>query len=327
MFFFKIFNNNNPVVFFLMPLLLVLIWIKSFINGIQLPVDSSIQMPLFAIFSELTFQKTFLTLLLALGLIIGQIILLIRLNVKYIFIENRSFLPAFLFILISGSFLPLQQLYPALCGNIFLLFAMNKLLSTYKQEKNFSKVFDISFLISIGSLFYFNLVYFLVFIWIAFLILKPFRLGEWLISVLGFVTPYFFMASYYYLADKPDGFWGLIKSNFYYKATHFLWNYSYYIFIFFLMFLALISTLYFLQGINVKKIMTRRYYTVLILLVIYSVLPFVFLKSASIELLIVISLPLSFLISYYLVTLRKKWIQELWIVVLLFLLIFIQYYN
>ncbi|MBI5218449.1 MAG: hypothetical protein HY958_05915 [Bacteroidia bacterium] len=328
MFFFKIFNNNSPVVFIMMPLFLILLWIKNFTTGSYtvIPFDN-IQMPLYSAIQGLTFKNTYIAIFIGFLLIAIQVILFIRLNVKYIFIENRSFLPAFIFIFISGSFIQLQRIHPALCANIFFLWAFDKLLSTYKRNNTFAAVFDASFLISIGSLFYFNMFYFLVFLWIGFLVIKPFSFSEWLISIIGFITPYFFLISYYFLTDKLYYFYEMIHNNASARNSILFWDFSYYLFYGFLLFLALVSTLYFLQGINVKKIVIRRYFTILLLLILFLVTAYILLKSASVELLTMIAMPISYLIAYYLITIRKKWIKEVWVAIFLILLFLIQFFN
>lgn len=329
MLFFRILNNNGPVVFLLMPLFMLLLWGKALTTGVHyfFSFDDS-QMPLYFFISRHLGGSLYLSVILGFVLVALQVALFIRLNVKYILIENRSFLPAFLFIFITGSFFQLQRIHPAMIANIFIFLAIDRLLGSYRKEKAFSEVFDIYFLISLSSLFYFNAIYFIIFFWIAFITIKPFSLTEWIVSILGLITPYFFITSYYYLTDNLLAWLNLIKNNVHGISNKMLYmNNYYFIFFIFLFIFILISILYFIQGINIKKVVIRRYYTIFIFYILFCMVIFFLLHSSSIELLLIISMPVAFLLSYFLLSLKKRWIKEAWIVSLIIMLLLIQIFK
>ncbi len=326
MFFFKLFNNNSPLVFILMPILMFLLWGKALVLGsyFAFPFEEQ-QMPFYYIISNFIGENTYLQVILGFILIAIQVVLLIRLNVKYILIENRSFLPAFIFILLTGCFFQMQRQHPALWANIFILFAIDRLFLTYRRENTFSEVFDVSFLLSIGSLFYFNTIWFVIVFWIAFMIVKPFKIAEWFISIMGLIIPYIFVSSYYYLFDKLPVFSELIKNNiisFHNKTLYF--NTYYYVFFMFLLFMILLSFFYFIQGINIKKVAIRRYYTVLILFICSCTTLFIAIRSTAQELFIFAGLPISFMLSFFLISLKRKWLKEAYIVIFIALIILVQ---
>lgn len=329
MFFYKILNNNGPVVFLLMPLFMLLMWGKALTTGANYFFSfDDYQMPCYFFISHLLGGSLYFPVILGFILVALQVALFVRLNVKYILIENRSFLPAFFFIFITGSFLQLQRIHPAMMANIFIFLAIDRLLGTYRKEKAFSEVFDSFFLISLSSLFYFNSFYFIIFFWIAFIIIKPFKISEWFVSILGIVTPFFFITSYYYLTDNLSAWFDLIKNNVLSINNKMLYlNYYYYVYFIFLLLLIFTAILFFIQGINIKKVVIRRYYSIFLLYILFCLAGFFLLRSSSMELLIIISMPVALFISYYLISLKRKWIKEVWIVCFIALLLLIQIFK
>lgn len=328
MYLFRFFSTSNPAILIVLPILLFFVWFKAIIGGVPSQfLVSEYQMPLYMIAKTVTLNKGYLYIISGIVLIIIQAIMLIRLNIKYIFIDNRSFLPVVLFILISGCLTEFQKLYPALCANVFIILAIDKVFGSYKKEKSTSNVFDSSLLIGVASLFYFNAVYFLVFIWIAFLIIKPLRPGEWFISIIGFIAPYFFSASYFYLTDQLPLFIETIEKCSINAAPIINKNESHYAIFILLSVLSVASIFFFLQGINVKKIAIRRYFAIFILIVVFCIAAVIAFKTISLEALIITTAPLSILISYYLINVKKKWIKEFWFDILLLLTTALQFFN
>lgn len=329
MFLYRLFNNSSPFVFVLMPLTMLLLWGKALITGAYFTFSfDDYQMPCYYFINRLLGGSTYPQVITGFVLTAVQVALLVRLNVKYILIENRSFLPAFIFIFFTACFFQMQRQHPALWSNLFVLIAIDRLFVTYRREKAFSEVFDVSLLISIGSLFYFNTIYFIFFFWIAFMAIKPFRVAEWVISLMGLVAPYFIAGAYYYLAGKLPVLLDLLKNNLFadYDKLLYLGN-SYYLFFLFLLFVFIISFFYFLQGTSIRKVVVRRYYTIFILLVCTCAGAFFLLRSASSELLIFSGLPISFLFAFFLTIIRKKWIKELFVLSFILLIAATRLFN
>ncbi len=322
MFFYKIFNNNNPVVFILMPILLVLVWLKTFYTGsFTLFQTDSIPMPFYAWTNLLTFNNTFVSAFSGLLLVAIQTVLVVRLNIKHIIIENRSYLPAFLFIIIIGSYTPLQRLHLALCANFFIILALDKILSSYKQHSTLSEVFDAAFLISCASLFYINAAFILIFVWIAFLIIKSLKPNEFIVSLFGFITPWFLTASYFFLTDKLSVFTNTLVANLVIKNPFLPWSYYHLIFLAFIGLMLIAASLYYVQGINMKKIAIRRYYLIFILLIPAIAGIYILQPSSSFEIFSFLALPIAYLLSYFLISIKRPLIKEIWLDIFLILFI------
>ena len=122
-------------------------------------------------------------------------------------LTKQSYLPALLYIVFISNNNEMLMLHPALIANLFLLFAINTLLSSYRKDTAFSQAFDAGFLVSIATLFYFPYIVFLPLLGVGFILLRPFLWREWVISFMGAIVPYLFVITFYFFYDTLDYFW------------------------------------------------------------------------------------------------------------------------
>ena len=61
-------------------------------------------------------------------------------------------------------------------------------------------------MIGVSTFFYFPSLAFVLLIVFALIVSRPFILAEWIISILGIVTPYYFLFSWLFLTDKLYGY-------------------------------------------------------------------------------------------------------------------------
>ena len=130
----KTFKRIQPSVILLIILMAVGIWFNTFLN----PANSNFffndhPMPLYGILisfiSPVSIWGTLITMII--WVIHG--FLLVRLNTKFFFINERTYLPAVIFIL-SGCFITdLQYFNPVIISSIFLLIAIERLIDSYRD--------------------------------------------------------------------------------------------------------------------------------------------------------------------------------------------------
>lgn len=129
-------------------------------------------------------------------------------------ISKRSYLPGLIYIITASNSTEALRLHPILISNLFLLFAINRLLDIYRREETFSEVFDSGFLIALATLFYFPSIVFFGIILICLLLFHSFIWREWLISIIGFALPFLFLLIYYYLIDMRTDLFSQNIQNF-----------------------------------------------------------------------------------------------------------------
>jgi hypothetical protein len=200
-----IFKQKNPINFILL-----------FIFGllIKLPIFSTPQIPLLkdqdgvfytAIIRFLNpYSLKFSALygLLAFLFLFLQAALLNGFMNKQRMLNRQNYLPGMSYLLITSLFPEWNQFSAPLLATTFLLVILNGLFNTYNQENAKAAVFNNGFLLGIASLLFFPSLAFVFWIFFAMMVIRPFRLNEWLLCILGIMTPAYFYAVYLFLTDQ-----------------------------------------------------------------------------------------------------------------------------
>jgi len=324
----RFFNSKQVFVLVLIPVLVTLLWLHSFLSITSVPnsYDAS-NMPLYNFFDKIFYTTglAFLPLLVGVFLIVLQAFFILRLDSRYKITETRSYLPAVIFVLISGSFLQLHVLHPILFANLFLMLAFERLLASVHKEHYFSYFFDAAFLVAVASLFYIHVIYFIFVVWVALFTLHPLKWRPWIISILALLTPFALLAGYFYL--KEGSLLGLgftIFFNMLFGSEQHM-SLLYYLFLGFLALLAFFSVYGFLNNFLSKSILSRKYFAMFLAQLILPVLLYFLVSAASIEMLVIFAFPAAYLFSSFLSTIRIYWIGELAFAILFLLIGAIQF--
>ena len=148
------------------------------------------------------FQQRFLSVtLIAFITLIILGFYLVRININHLVLPNRSQFPALFFISTSSLAFRYEMFSPVLIASIFLLFAIDRLFGAFHKQGLSYRFIDAGILIALGSLFYFNLIFFFPFLWLAQFILRPLNLREFLYTLIGLAIPFLYIFSGYYLFD------------------------------------------------------------------------------------------------------------------------------
>lgn len=200
--FIRFFKSNNASALLFLPLIAIVIWVFGFIHPLILPVKHS--MPFYELMAGIFVNIPWLSTLIGLSLVIGEAFLLNFIVNENEVLEKQNYLPALFYIVFMSNNDAMLTLHPLLFGNLFILFALHKLLSSYRKDNAFSQAFDAGFLISIATLFYFPFVVFLPLLGVGLIIMRPFNWREWLISFFGAAIPYLFVITFYFWNERLD---------------------------------------------------------------------------------------------------------------------------
>lgn len=200
--FIRFFKSNNASALLFLPIIAIVIWVFGFIHPNVLPVRHA--MPLYELIAGNFVSIPWLSCLTGLLLVVGEAFLINFIVNENEVLTKQTYLPALFYVIFMSNNDAMLCLHPLLLGNLFLLFAIQRLLSSYRKDKAFSNAFDAGLLISIATLFYFPFVVFLPLLGIGLVILRPFNGREWFISFLGAAIPYAFVIAAYFLYDKLD---------------------------------------------------------------------------------------------------------------------------
>jgi Family of unknown function (DUF6427) len=324
----SILKSNRPGVIVIIVLSGILIWGLSIINTNTVGISGDIlSMPLYSFFENIIPVNSLASILVGFAFVLFQAFLLIQFNKKYILINHRTYLPAFFYILISGSFIPLQGFNPVIIGTIFLYLALNYIFSIYREEYALNKLYLAGFFISIASLFWIPFAVFFLIIWISLSVLRPFIGREWIVSLLGFLTPYLLVFVFYFVVydlSEITLLLGNIKEGFLFVKEFHSIHLAYYLFYGFLGFIIINASYVLIMDFQMKKIRTRKYFVINLWVFVICLLLFFFFKNVSFEILYLISIPLSFLLTNYFYTVKRTWYLNSIIIILIGLIVYIQ---
>ncbi|MFN8300376.1 MAG: hypothetical protein U0T75_14845 [Chitinophagales bacterium] len=116
---------------------------------------------------------------------------------------RKNYVGGLLYLLVA-SWLP-QQLFltPAGISLTFIILLTSRIFSLIRNEKAYGDIFDVGFLAALAALFYFPAIVFILFGYIGLSTVRSFVYREWIIVLLGFVSPLFLTFTYYYFTDTP----------------------------------------------------------------------------------------------------------------------------
>src|SRR5688500_2550220 len=83
-----------------------------------------------------------------------------------------------------------------------LFFLLSSLYKIYGQPNVKGAIFNIGLALGIASFLFFPAITFLIWILLALAVMRPFRLNEWVICIVGVITPYYFYGVYLFLTDN-----------------------------------------------------------------------------------------------------------------------------
>lgn len=115
--------------------------------------------------------------------------------------SKPNFLTGMSYMLITSFFSEWNVFSAPLLLNTVLVIMLSVLFKVYNQPDAKAPIFNIGLAIGISSFIFFSSVVFIFWVLIAILILRPFRLNELLLCLLGFMTPYYFYGFYLFMSD------------------------------------------------------------------------------------------------------------------------------
>lgn len=323
----KTLRTNQPFHFLLIPFIAIALWVKSLMNSVAFPFyQGEDMMILYKPIDYLLGENPLASTVTALLFTILLAFLILKLNVQYAFIKIRTVLPASLFVLITSGLPDLHSMHPVYPASLFLILTIDRIFNTYEKEVIHSNAFDSGIFLAIGSLFYLNLVFFFPFLWIGFIIIKPkVNWREYVLTTLGFALPWVAALTYYLATGSSDELQQTLKANFTSHQTFLRENLSIQIYIGLLILLTLFGSLFLLSQYDGKKISSRKYFKAFFWIFLISITLIMASPAVSQEIIMVLAIPLTYLISNYLIFMKRLVWAEIFLYVLIAAVVFLQF--
>jgi len=131
--------------------------------------------------------------------IFGQAIFLNRIANRHHLFPKATYFPALGYIMVTSLFKEWNYLSAALISNWLLLAMLSNMLMLYAATDARKKIFNIGCFISLTALLVFPNIIFIALLLLALAILRPFKAAEWMVGLLGILTPFYFLAGLFYL--------------------------------------------------------------------------------------------------------------------------------
>jgi Family of unknown function (DUF6427) len=139
-------------------------------------------------------------------LLFTQAITFNRLVSEQRLMQRPNFLAGMAYLLITSLFADWGKLSSPLIINTLLVWVWARMSNLPTQNNPKTALFNIGAAIGICTFFYFPSIAFAVLIVVGLAITRAFKPSEWIIALLGMVTPYYFLLSYVFLTDKIQGY-------------------------------------------------------------------------------------------------------------------------
>ncbi len=229
--FIRFFKNNNPSYFFILPVFALVFWIVAFLHPpVLVSSHSTILFDALAKYINLIpLVGTSVSFLLVIA---GSFLINFVVNENEI-TDRKTFLPALFYIVIMSNNEAMLVFHPAMLANLFIIFALHKMMNAYRKNSAFSEVFDAGFLLSMASVFYFPSVILFPVLGFGLFIFRTFNWRELFVSFLGVCVPYCFVVTYYFWNDSLMDYWNDKLAYFiYHERPSFDFSSSFYFLLF-----------------------------------------------------------------------------------------------
>jgi len=137
------------------------------------------------------------------------IIQALRLNIlvsRFKMFQQVSYLPAFTFVILTALFPFWDAISSGLIANAFIIWILVKLNRLYDQTQPKTLEFNIGMIVGCSILLYEPIAILIPVVIFALAIIRPFRLTEWLVLIMGIVLPFYFIFTYVFLTDSAAAF-------------------------------------------------------------------------------------------------------------------------
>jgi hypothetical protein len=323
----RIFKGSGPGVIFLIAVTCIAVWLGAFIHPSALAgtITDIGPMPLHELLLKVTGPDARLQTAISLVLVAILAFLLVNFNTTSFFINERTYLPALVYILAGGLFPEYQSLNPAIPASLFLMMAVVRIADGYRKEGIASNFFDAGILISTGSLFYASLIWFGVLVIIGIMLIRTVSVSEIVISFCGLLTPYVITFGIWYVAGKDlRALLALIGNNLFVPSEVYFFSRLTLAALLVSSIMVIVSLAFLFGNLNNKKIKSRKTFSLLIWLILISLGVYVIMPPVSVEIIWILAIPASYFLTHYFIFMKKKLFPEIFLSLLFILVAVIQ---
>ncbi|MDO5760087.1 MAG: hypothetical protein Q4Q06_03595 [Bacteroidota bacterium] len=315
----SIFKRNYFLQFAILIIVTLLLWLPAFITPVPIMNKGSFDMPFFDFMASVFPQQNVVNTITCFLLVLLQGLLINHIFTFYQLSQKTSFFPAFVYVLLMSSDYRFMTLNSVTFANTFIVLALFSFLRCYNKNEGLDEIYLSSVLIAIGTLFYSPVILLILWLWIGLFNFKIYKLRSFFVSIFGLLTPFLVLFVYYYLSDNNQAILNFVSSHFAIVPSFDFLNQPIQIVYIAYMFLLLIPAYFIsLMNKNDQKLSVRKRISTILLLFIFTLLPFVYdLNSPTMSL--ILAVPSAYILSTFFFSIKRNIYSDLYIVVLLIL--------
>jgi len=323
----KIFKTHSPFNIFWLAILLFVLRVGYF-SHLPAQVTLNFSGPISRLLLPVSYLYTFSPFynILTAGLIVFIQALMVNFLVNhYNLLGKPTFLPALMYITVSGLFTPFLVLSPPLLCNFLVIWMLFKLFSFYKTNDAKSPAYDLGMIVAIGSLIYLPFNYMILAVWAALILFRPFNWREWVAGIVGYITIFFFLGVYYYLNDiLPDLYstWDPLATKFPDRLLIHYYNYLVLIPVILILVLCFFKLQ---QNFFRSYVHVRKSFQLLFIVFLIAGLSFYIKAAFQLNHFLLCAVPAAVFFSYYFLYAKRKWFYETLFLLLVIGVIYFQF--
>lgn len=173
------------------------------------------------------------------------------------------------------------------------------------------EVFDVGFMIGVCALIYFPSISLLLLFLVGLSILRPFVWREWVIGIIGVLIPFFLAGTLYFLNDKLAKFFLATFESVYAEFNVAIQSGPELVWIGSQVIIMLAASIYLLQNNFMKSpIQFRKFLTLMLWGILILSFSSLLLNNLTLNHFLILSAPLSIILSYFFLSFKKWYIPE-----------------
>jgi hypothetical protein len=201
-----IFQQKNPANALLLLVYALVLKFSMFLHPLAPllhPEDNYLYRVILNALNTVFHQNALLYAILTFLIVFAQATLFNRICNHHKILPKPNFLPGMSYILITSLLPDWSHFSAPLLINSIMIWVWHRMMELYNSQRPGSAIFAIGVWTGVVSLLYIPAVAFLLLVLFGLITMRPFRIREWFVGLLGFTFPYYFL----FLALYLTGHW------------------------------------------------------------------------------------------------------------------------
>ncbi len=202
----QLFRNNSPFTVIILFIFTLLVKFQVLLHPVApLPVEGHfLYNYILGGLNLILRSEGFAYTMLAIIIIFIQALYLKGIATRHKLFQRSTYIPAFVFLLVTSIYTPFNYFGETLLVNWFLLGAMDIMFDFTQTTQPRKLIFNASFFLSMAALFQFTMLAYFFLLLVGMVMFRSFNLGEWSVALMGYFTPPYFLACILFLLDRSS---------------------------------------------------------------------------------------------------------------------------